>query len=134
MLFLINESSILIIYLKFQIQWYITCQGLFSGKGLNSRIKVQKYPIFNNKNVITLIITKEIHQKISDNAFMVQNKTQIASNTHRHNKIVKKILILTTTYPIWATIPRFPRVKSYMQAHISENVTGLLIIHIGTIK
>ena len=93
MLFLIYESLILIIYLKFQIQWCIRCQRLFAGKGLNSRIKVQKYPIFTNKNVVTLNITKEIHQKISDNAFMVQNKTQIASNTPRHNKIVKKILI-----------------------------------------
>ena len=32
--------------------------GFFVGKGLNSKMKVQKYPIFIEKNDVTLNITK----------------------------------------------------------------------------
>ena len=59
---------------------------------LNSRIKIQKHLIFTEKNEVTLNITRV---KDATNfqiiPFMVQNKTQIASNTHRYKKIVKKI-------------------------------------------
>ena len=65
----------------------MTCQGLFAGKGLNSRIKIQKYPMFTEKNDVTMANTKvkyTINFQIMP--FMVQNKTQIASNTHRYQK------------------------------------------------
>ena len=62
-------------------------------KALNSRIKVQKYPIFTEKNDVTLNINKEKYTIIFQIIpAMVQNKTQIASNTHRYKKIVKKTL------------------------------------------
>ena len=65
----------------------------FAGKGLGL---VQKYPTFTEKNGVTLIITKV---KCTINfqliPFMVQNKTQITSNTYRYKKIVKKIHIDT---------------------------------------
>ena len=93
MSFFVNESLVFIIYLKFQIQQYITCQGSFAGKGLNSKIKVQKYAIFTGKNDVTLNITKvkyTINFQIIP--FKNQNKTQIASDTHKYKKIVKKML------------------------------------------
>ena len=62
------------------------------GKGLNSRIKVQKYHIFNEKNDVTLNITKGKYTiNFQVIPVMVQNKTQIISNTQRNKKIVKKI-------------------------------------------
>ena len=68
--------------------------GFFASKSLNSRIKVQKYPIFTEKNDVTLNITKTKYTiNFQIILFMVQNKTQIASNTHRHKERVKKILI-----------------------------------------
>ena len=67
--------------------------GFFVSKALNSRIKVQKYPIFTEKNDVTLNINKEKYTIIFQIIpAMVQNKTQIASNTHRYKKIVKKTL------------------------------------------
>ena len=93
MSFFVNESLVFIIYLKFRIQQYITCQGSFTGKGLNSKIKVQKYAIFTGKNDVTLNITKvkyTINFQIIP--FKNQNKTQIASDTHKYKKIVKKML------------------------------------------
>ena len=93
MSFLENESLIFVIYLKFWIQRYITCQGFFVSKRLNSRMKVQKYPIFIEKNDVTLNITKVKNTVIFKiMPFMVQTKTQIASNTYRYKKILKKIL------------------------------------------
>ena len=63
------------------------------GKALNSRIKVQKYPIFTEKNDLTLNINKEKYTIIFQIIpAMIQNKTQIASNTNRYKKIVKKTL------------------------------------------
>ena len=85
---LANESLIFMIYLKFRVQQFITCQGFFTGKGLNSRIKIQKYPIFTEENNV-IKVKYAIHFQII--SFMVQNKTQIASNTHRYKKIKKKI-------------------------------------------
>ena len=67
-------------------------------KRLNSRIKVQKYPIFTEGNDITLSITKvkcTINFQVM--SFMVQDKTQIASNTHSYEKIVKKYLYESQT-------------------------------------
>ena len=93
MSFLENESLIFVIYLKFRIQRYITCQGFFVGKRLNSRINVQNTPFSPKKNDVTLNITKvkyTINFQIMP--FMVQNKTQIVSNMHRYKKIVKKTL------------------------------------------
>ena len=67
--------------------------GFFVGKGLNSSIKVQNYPIFTEKNDVILNVTKVKYTvNFQIMPFMVQNKTQIASNTHRYKKIVKKIL------------------------------------------
>ena len=93
MSFLANESLIFIIYLKFRVQRYIICKGFLVCKGLDSRTKIQKYPIFTEKNDVTLNLTKmkyTINFQIMP--FMVQNKTKIASNTHSSKKIVKKIL------------------------------------------
>ena len=67
---------------------------------MNSRIKVQKYPIFTEKNDVTLNITKvkyTINFQIIP--FMVQNKTQIASDAYRYKKTVKKILIWKSNHP-----------------------------------
>ena len=69
MSFFVNESLIVMIYLKFRIQQYITCQGFFAGKGLNTRMKVQKYAIFTRKNYVTLNITKVKYHKFSGNVF-----------------------------------------------------------------
>ena len=93
MSFLVSESLILIIYLKFGIQQYITCQVFFCVSGFKFGVKVQKYPIFTEKNDVTLNIIK-VKCTINFQAmpFMVQNKTQIASNTHRYKKTVNKIL------------------------------------------
>ena len=100
MSFLVNESLILVIYLKFGIQWYIRCQGFFRCKSLNSRIKVQKYPIFTKKKTVTLnIITVKCTINFQTTPFMVQNKTQIAHNTtHGYKKTVNKILTLKSNH------------------------------------
>ena len=63
----------------------------FVGKRLNSRMNVQNTPFSPIKNDVTLNITKvkyTINFQIMP--FMVENKTQIASNMHRYKKIVKK--------------------------------------------
>ena len=63
------------------------------GERLNSKIKVKKYPIFTEKIDVTLnifILKYTLNFQIMP--FMIQNKTQISSNTHRYKKIVKKIL------------------------------------------
>ena len=62
--------------------------------------KGHKIPYFPPKNDVTLNITKvkyTIYFQIIP--FMVQNKTQIASDTHRYKKIVKKILIRKSNHP-----------------------------------
>ena len=67
---------------------------------MNSRIKVQQHPIFTKKNDVALNITKvkyTINFQIIP--FMVQNKTQIASDTQRYKKIVKKILVQKSNHP-----------------------------------
>ena len=67
---------------------------------MNSRIKVKKYPIFTEKNDVTLSIFKVkyiINFQIIPS--MVQNKTQIASNTHRYKKIVKRIFTWKSNHP-----------------------------------
>ena len=71
-----DESLIIIIYLKFWIQQY----------------RGPKIPHFHQKNDITLNITKVKYTINFQMTFMVQNKIQIASNTHRYKKIVKKII------------------------------------------
>ena len=82
MSFLANESLILIIW------------GFFAGKSLNSKMKVQKSPIFTEKNDVTLNITRvKYTTNFEIMPFIVQNKTQIVSDTHRYMKRGKKILI-----------------------------------------
>ena len=73
--------------------------GFFVGKGLNWEGKRPKNTPSspNQKNNITLNITKIKYTKhFQIMPFMVQSKTQIASNTHTYRKIVKKILILSS--------------------------------------
>ena len=41
----------------------------FAGKGLNARMKVQKYAIFTRKNYVTLNITEVKYHKFSGNVF-----------------------------------------------------------------
>ena len=93
MSFLANESLIFISYSKFGIQWYITCLGIF-WKRISIQDKFHEYPIFTTKkNDVTLNIIKVKYTiNLQIIPFRAQNKTQIASNTHRYKKIVKKTL------------------------------------------
>ena len=65
----------------------------FEDKGLNSWIKVQKYPIFTEKkkDVILNITKVKYNINFQIKPLMVQNKIQSASNPHRYKKIIKKM-------------------------------------------
>ena len=111
MSFMTNASLIFTIYLKFQIQRYITCQVFFAGKGLNSRINPQNYLMFTEQNDVTLNATKvkcTINFQIMP--FMVQSKTQIAYNTHRYKEIGIKILIWKSNHTYKLIYQKMPHV------------------------